>query len=539
MISNYSEHRPHTEIYQTKAVVSDGDVSNGMSAIFGPAIIRNFDNPIASRLVTFTKDDFSDPDASTETFTVSLTDTCLSTQASSGSWISQNMTIVPITSIADSPNFRIKAIITTTESSTPTIVDYSTGSGQSPTLSVSGDKITLSYDSTFYSTLQSVQFALDFGLYRTASQKLLVIDPYVSIENYFGPIDINNPIAFVSNLAVTAGSGKSFYADAVQLASYQVDAEGNLDLDTFATNSEGTYDCLTKVASNPNVRFFSPITFNQKVAMAGRTQVDTLSTPLRQQWRRMYIGSPWEQTLGSDASVSQIVAEVQNECKTYNDDRVILVWCDNPEYATTDNNGNIIYESLPLSYIAAALSVYRSSLLPQEPMSMRNLPWIYSAASTYTKYQQQDLNDMAMYGAFIIAQDIDNGPVYIRHQLTTDTDNGLMYYEDSVGVNFDDICYGTKDIITGESGKYNITEALILYLRNKVRVFLNSKTEIDPSVDEKIGPQLISYSNYTLYQDPNLLDRVHVSADLELPAPLNTIIVHWNGYVDVVSVTGN
>ena len=141
----------------------------------------------------------------------------------------------------------------------------------------------------------------------------------------------------------------------------------------------------------------------------------------------------------------------------------------------------------------------------------------------YTKFKEDELDDIAQNGVWIITQDYEDGDVYIRHQLTTDSDNGNMYYEDSVGTNLDEISYAVNSILFDFIGKRNATQDTVQEIYNSVFSVLFDRTKAEEEVI--IGPALLGFSGLTVAIDAVYKDRVNVDVSLELPLPLNSIVV--------------
>lgn len=213
--------------------------------------------------------------------------------------------------------------------------------------------------------------------------------------------------------------------------------------------------------------------------------------------------------------------------------RICNIWCDAP-YINPD--GAILYT--PLYYIAAEIAGLRSSLLPQQGLSRTALQYsVAGCPNMYRNYQQSDLDIAAENGTWIITQDSSGTPVYIRHQLTTDSDDGILYYEDSVGVNLDDIAYQVDALLAPYPGQRNVNVETLEEIETKLRGLFDSMT-VNPVINvNNIGPQLIAYSNLLVTNDPNFLDQVNVQVNLQLPVPLNVVNVTLYGTASPVTTT--
>lgn len=194
--------------------------------------------------------------------------------------------------------------------------------------------------------------------------------------------------------------------------------------------------------------------------------------------------------------------------------RIAHVWCDR---GTSDG------VRVPAMFIAAEVAGLRSALLPQQGLTRTEVTTVTAAANMYLRYTAEQLDAAAAAGTFIITQDAAGGSVYIRHQLTTKTDGGSLYYEDSVGTNLDDLSFGFKDILDGYLGKRNGNTETVAEVRRRASLFLDKKTLTVPVAD--IGPAVLRYDNLTVNLDPVFKDRLIVSAEADLPLPLNQITV--------------
>jgi len=145
----------------------------------------------------------------------------------------------------------------------------------------------------------------------------------------------------------------------------------------------------------------------------------------------------------------------------------------------------------------------------------------------YIKYTQEQLNQIAANGSFLVVQEYEDGPRFIRHQLTTKTDLGNLYYEDSVGVNVDEISFLVKYQLRPYIGRRNVNPETLRDIFDDMFDILNSRTD-DPGFGNSIGPALIGFTDLVVRINDNFKDRIDVSAKLEIPLPLNVIDVTLN-----------
>jgi hypothetical protein len=183
---------------------------------------------------------------------------------------------------------------------------------------------------------------------------------------------------------------------------------------------------------------------------------------------------------------------------------------------------------LPNFYIAAELAGLRSAVQPQQGLTNTQVESISAAPSMYTKYNEKSLNDIAEQGTWIITQDYEGGDIYIRHQLTTDSKNGSLYYEDSVGVNIDEISYAINNILFKYIGKRNANAKTVTQVYNDVFTILFERTRVSPDIE--IGPALLGFNSLTVGIDKVQKDRINVDVNLDVPLPLNSIVVNLRAY---------
>ena len=217
--------------------------------------------------------------------------------------------------------------------------------------------------------------------------------------------------------------------------------------------------------------------------------------------------------------------------------RTCLIWSPGAYSVYANEDGDIVENILPPEQLAAGITALRASILPQQGLSRRVLPWIYQIPASWGEFDQQLLDQIATTGGvFIVTQDDPDSEVYIRHQLTSDLNRGILYYEDSVGVNVDTICYGLKDIVKGYVGQRNNTSDTLLEIKNRVADYLLSLTSTGVSIDaRRIGPQIsqVDLESMIVKLDDNFKDRVIISVDIVVPVPLNQIHVHLNAFASL------
>lgn len=203
------------------------------------------------------------------------------------------------------------------------------------------------------------------------------------------------------------------------------------------------------------------------------------------------------------------------------DRRVNNVWSDSP--LKRNVAGNLMGE--PLCFLAAEAAGLRSVLLPQQGLTRVQFEHSVTAAPLmFSKYSDAELDVAASRGTFIVTQELEDGPVFVRHQLTTDANRGILYYEDSVGANLDDMSYKVVDILDRFIGRRNAVQAVVEEIMTELRNLLDTSKDT-PSAVPDAGPQIVDYANLKVAIDPVLKDTINVSVDIDFPLPLNHLRV--------------
>ena len=178
-------------------------------------------------------------------------------------------------------------------------------------------------------------------------------------------------------------------------------------------------------------------------------------------------------------------------------------------------------KSIPGMFAACAVAGLISGTEPQQPITNMTVRGIDNVP-LYRDYGNEDLDVMAAGGTFIVAQDLPDDVVYVRHQITTAyPDGNLNTAELSITKNVDSISYAFADVFRPYYGKYNITPELVAIIENLAGQLI-SQFGGSTSV---YGPQLITDETAIKYVRQNALmkDHVDVAITLGVPYPCNNI----------------
>ena len=354
--------------------------------------------------------------------------------------------------------------------------------------------------------------------------EIVQINSPADIRDNFGPIVPSNPLSFGCSIALSS-AGKAIFADTTAKSA---------DLSTQSANNY--ISVLEKIGRTDKIQFITPVfgnldesPFSDNVRTAALEHVETFSNEEMKRWRRCYFGSKYTTSLSGYATTDNVTNAVVEQAIACNSDRFIIVWSDDAKYLSDDG-----LETLSNDYLACAIAGLRSSKLPQQGLSRQIVRAVSAAPKMYTKWDDTDLDKMAQYGVFIITQNFKNSDVYIRHQLTTDTSDGLLYWEDSAGVNVDEISYMARELVEPYIGKRNATPQTLDELNNKWYAALLERTN-NNNEDPNIGPQIIEIVDGSVktYVDKNFKDRIIMTATLVIPVPMNTIVVYINAVASI------
>lgn len=226
----------------------------------------------------------------------------------------------------------------------------------------------------------------------------------------------------------------------------------------------------------------------------------------------------------SNSSTSNI-SYAKHVAGKFNSRRTVAVWCDGGK-----NDGVTINNV----YIAAEIAGLTSSAAPHQGITNVEIKSIDSAPKMYSRYTQDQLDDVASHGVLVIAQDTNATTPYIRHQLTTCPDKGILHSELSCTRNIDNISYGVADIVKYYVGRANVVDQALQHIESALIAYWNSCAST--VTDQLLGPALVNYSNYSIVQDPKAMDRIIINVDYYIPSPLNGIAVYQMVYVASVTL---
>jgi hypothetical protein len=191
----------------------------------------------------------------------------------------------------------------------------------------------------------------------------------------------------------------------------------------------------------------------------------------------------------------------------------------NSVFPTVAKNGTI---EKPGYFVAAALAGLRSGTVPHQGLTNTEILGFTDLTQVVRTFSAAQLDRLAAEGIWIVTQDTIGSTPYVRHQLTTDS-SGLNTSEDSVTTNVDSISYGLMRVLEPYIGKYNVYPGAVLKVRESIYNELTFRQTETFTV--RAGNQLNGFTIVKLRQDPTFKDRINAEIQLQVPYPLNFIVV--------------
>lgn len=310
----------------------------------------------------------------------------------------------------------------------------------------------------------------------------LVYDLDANNEPYQATIT-DNPLIDGNQFTLVTVAGAKFVTDDVRptdkvLINFHVNSNGDVVSDEYVVSSVLTETTLLLVAG-------------PAAAINSATKV---------QIKRVYTTS--EQ--------SAALAAISN---SYNNRRVRAIFPD------TAKNGNQVKAGY---FIAAACAGLRSGVVPHQGLTNTELLGITDLTEAVVTFGEDDLNTLAEGGVWIITQPVLGATPYVRQQLTTASDS-LNTSEDSITTNVDSISYALQKALEPFIGQYNVNPTTVDLVRYAVASQLQFR--LTETSTTRAGNQLLGYKILTLGQDATFKDRINVQVQLQVPYPVNFVVV--------------
>ena len=217
-----------------------------------------------------------------------------------------------------------------------------------------------------------------------------------------------------------------------------------------------------------------------------------------------------------DLSKSEQATFLAGYATSFANRRLVSVWPDTC-FATVSGSAT----ELPGFYLGCALSGMTAGLPSQQGFTNLSLTGFTALDNSNNYFSDTQLDTIAGGGNLIIAQDVAEAPVFCRHQLTTDTST-IQFQELSVTKNVDLVARFFRNLYAPYIGIYNITDALLDILKSITQAGI---TFLKDQTSPRVGGVLRDGSISVLGEDETQPDTVNITIDINIPFPLNNILV--------------
>lgn len=281
------------------------------------------------------------------------------------------------------------------------------------------------------------------------------------------------------------------------------------------------YNKALDLAEKGNYYGIVPLTTTEEVIVACVAHVNNQSSPALAHWRTCWV-SPAEGT-GSNSSaktadyIANLTFSGTSEGASDNSGprRVHVVFP--PTYTSGSATG------LPGYFLAAGLAALRSGSAPHQSLTNTQLIGPTAVPLCTATYSEENLNDLAEAGVWIVTKLLSGGQCYTRHQLTGDATNVLNYREDSVVANVDSISYALQSALAPFVGIYNISPGVLLQVKSVIDAELSFR--LTGTYTKRAGNQLLGYKIVSIAPNATYADQLDIVIELQVPYPMNRITV--------------
>jgi hypothetical protein len=172
--------------------------------------------------------------------------------------------------------------------------------------------------------------------------------------------------------------------------------------------------------------------------------------------------------------------------------------------------------------LAAGLAGLRGGAVPHQSLTNIQVLGPTDLYRVTSEINEDDLNDLAAEGLWIVTQAAAGAPAYTRDALTADQ-SILTKSKESMVSNADNISYGLQKAFAPYVGVYNINAASLLKLRAAADNELSYR--MTASYTETAGTQLNGYKIISVAQDATFKNKSRVRVSATIPAPMDYIDV--------------
>ena len=225
------------------------------------------------------------------------------------------------------------------------------------------------------------------------------------------------------------------------------------------------------------------------------------------------VTTPFKATIVRNLTTAEKAAAYVETASGFDNRRVRIVF---PNTYKSGNNTESGY------LLAASLAGLRSGVAPHQSLTNVQVLGPTDLSVAVSEFSEDDLNNIAGAGVWIVTQSAVGAPAYTRQQLTSAIGN-LNYAEDSVTTNIDSISYGLQDALAPYIGIYNINPGTILKISAAIDRELTNRMQ--NTYTARAGNQLVGYEIVSVAQNAVFKDKIDVVINLTVPYPMNYITV--------------
>jgi len=251
--------------------------------------------------------------------------------------------------------------------------------------------------------------------------------------------------------------------------------------------------------------------------LLGRYMIGEVKTQKKFELAEAILGAPFENVryeINRDFTVDEKASYISSYSSSFASRRVVMVW---PDIALVPTGGSV--RKLPGYLFAVAIGALVSGLPAHQGFTNLTLTGFIGFENSSDIFDEDQLDLIAGGGTMILDQEVEDAPLYVRHQLTTDT-SSIAFQEFSITKNVDSIAKFFRRLFSPYIGRYNINETLIdmLYQVGSGGVKFLSENRLP-----KIGAPLRRGSITTLVESSVEPDTVEAEMDIDVPYPFNRL----------------
>lgn len=174
-------------------------------------------------------------------------------------------------------------------------------------------------------------------------------------------------------------------------------------------------------------------------------------------------------------------------------------------------------------YLASAVAGLKSGVVPHQGLTNLPILGFDNADKIVKRFNLTQTDQLANAGVWVVTHDLKTGQVYTRQQITTDPTD-VNTREASVVTNVDSISFYFKNLLKKFIGRSNVTPSLTALIETEIEAGISYLKSA--GFAENIGGQLIDATLNSIAPHPTLKDRLVVTLTLQIPYPLNILVVN-------------